>query len=234
VGLLGLSELHKKRIEVAVNVWGEILNGSFSSREELVSYLEEVYRTNRLEPIRGKTKINIWDKELATLYVVGKYGLALEEELYSFQNLFDIEVKADRTISAVLEGRDPRATLREHFGSEDEDHVFRVLRLAMTSVVLGFMDEETFIKMLAEFEKAFPELRENFASFKRFYIAFRMAEMIASGKIRNRIEKEAYKHAMCVKLNADKSAPSDDFIRDIVVSTFRVPEHRANGVLRMA
>ena len=164
---------------------------------------------------------------------MGKYGLALEEELFSFQHLFDIEVKADKTINSVVEGRDPRGSLRENFGSETEEYVFRVLRLAMTSVVLGFLDEEAFMRILNEFERAFQELQKNFASFKRFYIAFRVAEMIASGKIRNRLEKEAYKHAMCVKLNANRSAPPDDFIRVILTSVFKMPEHRANEVLRM-
>jgi len=228
-----LSEVHRKRIEVAINIWGEILGGSFSSREELVSYLEEVYEANDLEPIRGKTRIKIYDKELATLYAIGKYGLALEDEVCSFQGLFDIEIRADRAINSVLKGEDPRTAILNHFGTDEEDYVFRVLRLAMTFVVFGFLDEESFIKILNAFEKAFPELRENFAGFKRFYIAFRLAELIAMGKIRNRLEKEAYKHALCIKLSAERSAPSDAFIREIAVNTLKVPEHRANGVLSM-
>lgn len=228
-----MQEVHRKRIEVAINVWGEILEKTFENREQLVSYLEAVYRENKLEPIRGKTRINIYDKELATLYLVGKYGLALEDEISSFSDLFHVEIKADKVLSRVLSGEDPRNAVVSEFGSTEEDNVFRVLRLAMTAVVLGFMDEETFIRVLESFEKAFPELDRNFTSFKRFYIAFRLAEKIAAGEIRNRLEKEAYKHALCVKLNAEKAAPPDSFIRDIAVNALKVPEFKVNSALSL-
>ncbi len=223
--------LHKKRIEVAVNIWGEVLQGSFSSRAELVEYLREIYQENGLEPIRGKTKIDIYDKELATVYLVGKYGLGLEEEIEKYSDIFTIEFRSDRVLDKVLQGESPRKSMLEVFGSLDENMVFRVLRLAMTAVILGFMPEEKFITVLSMFEKEFPELEKNITGFKRFYIAFRLAEEIAAGKIRNRIEKETLKHAMCVRLNAEKAAPPDWFIREIAVEALKIPEYRVNAAL---
>ncbi|UNQ72565.1 DUF2192 domain-containing protein [Infirmifilum sp. NZ] len=229
-----MQELHKKRIEVAINIWGEILEGSFSSRSEIVRFVREVYEENRLEPIRGKTKIDIYDKELATIYLVGKYGLGLDEELERYSHLFSIELKSDKVIERVLQGDSPRKSMLEVFGTLDENMVFRVLRLAMTAVILGFMPEERFIAVLTSFEKEFPELDKNIQGFKRFYIAYRLAEEIAAGKVRNRIEKETLKHAMCVRLNAERAAPPDRFIREIAVEALRIPEHKVNSALSLS
>ncbi|MEZ0345048.1 MAG: DUF2192 domain-containing protein [Infirmifilum sp.] len=229
-----MQELHKKRIEVAINVWGEILAGSFSSREELTQYLRMVYEENNLEPIRGKTKIDIYDKELATVYIVGKYGLGLEPELEQFSELFSIEIKSEKVLERVQRGENPRTAMMDFFGSIDENMIFRVLRLGMTAVILGFMPEESFISMLFSFEKEFPELEKNIQGFKRFYIAYRIAEEIAAGKVRNRIEKETLKHALCVRLNAEKAAPPDWFIREIAVEALKLPEYKVNASLSLA
>lgn len=229
-----MQELHKRRVEVAINIWGEILSGVFSDRYELAEFLREAYEENGLEPIRGKTKIDIYDKELATVYLVGKYGLGLEEEFEKFSELFSIEIKSEKVIERVQRGESPRTAMIEIFGSPDENMVFRVLRLAMTAVLLGFMPEDVFISILSSFEKDFPELEKNFQGFKRFYIAYRIAEEIAAGKVRNRIEKETLKHAMCVRLNAEKAAPPDWFIREIAVEALRVPERKVNSALSLS
>lgn len=226
-----MQALHKKRVEIAINIWGEILAGAFSDRRELVRYLQETYEENDLEPIRGKTKIDIYDKELATVYLVGKYGLGLEEELDKYSDFFPIERKSDEVLGRVLRGEPPRKVVEEVFGSPDENMVFRVLRLAMTAVILDFMSEDDFVKVLLSFERDFPELEKNIQGFKRFYIAFRLAEEIAAGKVRNRIEKETLKHAMCIRLNAEKAAPPDWFVREIAVEALKIPEHKVNSVL---
>ncbi|MGC9096385.1 MAG: DUF2192 domain-containing protein [Infirmifilum sp.] len=229
-----MQELHKKRVEVAINIWGEILSGAFTDRRELAEYLREIYKENSLEPIRGKTKIDIYDKELATVYLVGKFGLGLEEEFDKFSDLFNIEIHSEKVIQKIQSGESPKTAMKEVFGSFDENMVFRVLRLAMTAVLLGFMSEDTFINILFEFEKDFPELEKNFQGFKRFYIAYRIAEEIAAGRVRNRIEKETLKHAMCVRLNAEKAAPPDWLIREIAVEALRIPERKVNFALSLS
>uniref|UniRef100_A0A7C1P6Q5 DUF2192 domain-containing protein n=1 Tax=Thermofilum pendens TaxID=2269 RepID=A0A7C1P6Q5_THEPE len=227
-------DLHKERVEVAVNIWGEILNGSVSTRKELVELLREAYETGRIEPIRGKTKIDIYDKELATVFLVGKYGLGLEEELEKVRDLFGIEYAAYTVLEKVMKGEDPRRATEEVFEKVDENMVFRVLRLAMTAVALGFMLEDEFLRVLLAFEKSFPEYAPNFLGFKRFYIAYKLAESIAKGEVRNRIEKEALKHAMCLRLGSEKAAPPDWFVREIAVKVLKVPEHRVNDALSLA
>ena len=60
-----------------------------------------------------------------------------------------------------------------------------------------------------------------------------MAEQIAGGMIRNRIEKETLKHALCLKFNAVKSAPSDSFVREIATKVLKADEFRVNDTLSM-
>lgn len=225
---------HRDRIEAAVEIWGEILSGSVASREQLAEVLRRVYESLDLEPIRGKTKIDIYDKELATIFLVGKYGLGLDEELEKYQDLFKVELAASRALDRVIGGDEPRRALSDAFEKVDENVVFRVLRLAMTATVLGYMEEELFLKVLKSFESSFPEYAPNFLGFKRFYIAYKLAESIARGDVRNRIEKEALKHALCLRLGTERAAPPDWLVREIAVRVLKVPEHRANDVLSVA
>ncbi len=228
-----MKELHTRRIEAAIDVWSKILRGEISSREQLVDYVERLYSINGIEPIRGKTKINIFDKELATVYLVGRYGLGLDDEEFAkYSGLFPIELHAEKVIEKVLEGADPRSAMEEEYGEIDENLVFRVLRLAMTAVLLGFMREEEFIRVLERFEETFDEYKRKIQGFKRFYIAFRVAEEVAASRIRNRIEKEAFKHALCLRLKAEKVAPPDWLVREIAINVLGAPEYRVNDALR--
>lgn len=228
-----LQELHKRRIEASIDVWSRILKGELRTREDTVEYLKNLYDREGIEPIRGKTKINIYDKELATVFVVGRYGLGLDnEEIKGYSEIFAIEEKAEDVIAAALEGKELRAAIVEKFGAVDENIVFRILRLAMTSVLLGFMKENEFINILFKFEDEFSEFSKKIQGFKRFYIAFRLAEEIAAGKVRNRIEKEALKHALCLRLKAEKVAPPDWLIREIATNVIGAPEFRVNDALR--
>ena len=230
-----MKELHLRRIEAAIDIWSRVLRGEFESREQLVEYLEKLYQVNDIEPIRGKTKINIYDKELATVYLVGKYGLGLDDsEIAGYLNLFPVEYKAEKVIEQVLKGEPPRSVIEKEYGEVDENTVFRVLRLAMTAVLLGFMSEQEFIDLVEKFEEEFEEYRRKIQGFKRFYIAFRLAEEIAAGNIKNRIEKEAFKHALCLRLKAEKVAPPDWLVREIAIKVLGAPEYKVNDALRVS
>ncbi len=228
-----MQELHKKRIEASIDVWSYILKGALKSREDVREYLRKVYEDMEIEPIRGKTKINIYDKELATVYLVGRYGLGLDhDEIRRYMDIFSVEEKAEKVIEEVLHDVNPRTAIEKVFGQLDENIVFRILRLAMTSVLLGFMREDDFVKILFSFEENLTEYYKKIQGFKRFYIAFRIAEEIVAGRIRNRIEKEALKHALCLRLKAEKVAPPDWFIREIATKVIGAPEFRVNDALR--
>lgn len=224
--------LHKKRIELALDIWSAILKGYINTRDEAVEFLRILYEREHLEPIRGKTKINIYDKEMATVYLVGKHGLGLDREIETYRNIVHIEIRAENVIEKILNGEDAKNALSKEFGEINENTIFRVLRLAMTAVLLEFMTEDTFIKIIDSFEKSFPEYHKKIMGFKRFYIAFKLAEEITIGKIRNRIEKEALKHALCLKLGAIKVAPPDSLIREIATGVLNAPEFKVNDALK--
>ena len=86
---------------------------------------------------------------------------------------------------------------------------------------------------LLAFEESFPELPHKFMGFKKFCIAFMIAEQIVDGKVRNRLEKEALKHVLCMKFNAQKAAPSDSFIREIAINVLGAEEFEVNSALKI-
>mgnify|MGYP000150217433 CR=1 FL=1 len=229
-----MQRLHRKRIEVATKLWGLILKGYFSSREDLCAALKNEYRRLGIEPIRGKSKIKAYDKELATVYLVGKYGLGISPYDYPkvFKKFFSLELSCEAALDRILSGENPRIVMEEIFNEVTEDIIFRVIRLTYISVLLEFKEEEILIELLKAFEDSYPELSERFRRFKKFYIAFRIAEAIVARDVRNRLEKEALKHALCLKLNATRAAPSDNEVRMIATEVLGMPEYIVNDVLK--
>lgn len=226
--------VYRDRIEACVDIWSAILKGRIKSRERAVETLREVYKRRNVEPLRGRTKIDIFDKEMATLYLVGRYGLGLGDEYGElYEKIFGRELRCERALERILGGEDPRSVIGEELGEINENLVFRVIRLTFTAALLGFRSEDSLVELLSRLEEAFPEYRKRFLGFKKFYIAFKIAEGIAAGEVRNRLEKEALKHALCIKFNARKSAPPDSLIREIAVGVLKVDEFRVNDALKV-
>ena len=224
--------VHKRRIEACTYIWSILVKNRLRARAKVVELLKRTYRQYNIEPIRGRTKINIFDKEMATLFLVGKYGLGLKEYHEIFEEVFEKEIRSEYAIDSILSNGNPEKVLKEIMGSTDENAVFRVIRLLFTATLLGFRDEKELILILEKFEQSFPQYRKRFLSFKKFYIAFRIAESIAAGVVRNRLEKEALKHALCIKLNAMKAAPPDNLIREIALNVLKANEIEVNDALR--
>lgn len=230
-----MDPLYRDRVEASIEIWGNILRRNLTERADVVKLLREVYEERGVEPIRGKTKINIYDKEMATLYLVGKYGLGLDEDQYPeiFGKVFRNEVLYEKAFSEVLNGSPPREVLERYFREVNENVIFRVLRLGLTKTLLGWEAEENLIKVIKLFLRNFPRYSIRLNSFIRFYIALRLAERIVKREIRNRLEKEAYKHSMCVKFGSLKNAPPDSLIREIAVNVFKGKEFEVNTVLNL-
>ena len=108
-----------------------------------------------------------------------------------------------------------------------------MLRIAFTKTILGFDTEESFIGILKRVREAFPEEERTVRNYVRYYIAFKTAEAIARGEIRNRVLKEAYKQALSARIGFEKAIPSDDYIKDIAVHVFNVPEHILSRILSL-
>jgi len=229
-----VQNLYRRRIEIAQKIWSRLLQGYYKDRKELIRVVEREYKNAEIEPIRGRSKIKQYEKELTTLYLLGKYGLGLSPEEYSkvFDKFFRMEMLCEKAYRDILTGKQPSEVFHEIFGTTSEDIVFRVIRLAYIMVLLGFEGEETLIQLLDRINESLPELSERIKRFKKFYVALRIAEAIATRKVRNRLEKEALKHALCLRLKAEKSAPSDDEIRLIATEVYGLPEYLVNDVLK--
>ncbi|NPA99298.1 MAG: DUF2192 domain-containing protein [Crenarchaeota archaeon] len=229
---------YRKRIQIIVDLLGEIIRkGNVTSREELRELIKETYEKHGIVPIKGKaTPPDLYDKEIASLYVIAKYGLALDDEYPSlFDNLFRTEEKYEEAIKNILENNyeEARKNLIEASsqGQIDSNTVARMLRVAFTKLLFGFITEDEFAEILKKTAEAIPEEERTVRNFVRFYIAFKVAEMISRGEIRNKGFKEASKKAIGLRLGFPRIAPRDDYIEAIAKEVFMVPDKVLEKVL---
>ncbi len=224
-------ELQKARIDAAMEVLSEILSKGISSRDEVRRLLEESYRRRAIQPIRGKAwPPDIWDKEMATLYVIAKYALMLNEENPElFGKIFSFEETLEEAVEAVLT-REPEDARRYVLfllgGSLDDNMVARLLRVETTKVILGFGDESRVIELLQRLVKVFPEQERTVRKYARYFIALLVAQAIAAGLVRNRIAKEALKQALAARIGLGKIIPDDSYIEFIASTVFMTPKKR--------
>jgi len=231
---------HKKRIRVAVELLSELSKQIDSiTRSEAVNMLKKAYSTHKLQPIKGKaTPADIFDKEMATLYVVGKYGLHLHlDSPELFGKVFYIEEELDGAINEVLSGNYEKASEKlkkmSPSGTIDGNAIARMLRIPLTKYILGFSSEEELREVLLKTLEAFPQEERTIKNYVRFFISLKLSEMIYKGEIRSREEKEAYKKALAIRIGFPKVAPSDDYIRAVAKSVFGISDTVLNRVLKL-
>lgn len=222
---------YRKKIQVLVNLLGEIIRKQDAlTRKDVVDLLRKTYEKHRIKPLKGKaTPPDLYDKELASLYVVGKYGLGIDEEYPElFDKIFYLEKGYEEVINKILAGQyeEARLILKETSptGVIDSNTVARMLRTAFTKLLLGFLDEETFAKILRKTSEAIPEEERTVKNYVRFYIAYKVAEGIYRGEIRNKVFKEAFKRAMALRLGFPKTIPSDEYVAIISKEVFSIPD----------
>ena len=229
------------RLEVLRDLWARILEvwesrGSLS-RDEVVSMLRGAYDKAGLEPIRGKAvPEDLYDKEMASLYVVGKHGMGLDSQYPElFDEVFHREVRYEAAARTLL-GEPPeraRVKVESLLGSISDNELARMLRLKMTEVYFGFADERELIDLIKAVAKAFPDRERIAVKYARFYTALMLARSISRGEVRSRIYKEAYKQAAAVKLGLHGVLPDDEYIADIARAVFGVPERVLRSALKL-
>lgn len=230
---------HKKRLQIAVSLLSELTKSPQPpNRQEVVDMLREAYERSKLQPIRGTSlPPDIYDKEMSTLYVVGKYGLLLHEEYPKlFAEIFYKEEAYERALELIAGGNyeEARKILKESSASGyiDSNTVARMLRIPLTRLILGFMAEEEFAKILHAVSEAIPEERKTVENYTRFFIAFKVAEGIYRGEIKNKGYKEAVKKALAIRLGFPRSVPSDNYIEAIAESVFGISPEVLSKVLK--
>jgi len=227
-----MNRAYRLHVDACNEVLGLMLSGSIATRSEAVDKLAEAYKKRGIGPIRGWSSKNLYDKEMAMVYVVGKYGLGLDfNEHQMLSKILSAEVDYERIYSEVLRGGRPSEVMQMIVGNTDKSTIFRVLRLALTAVVLGFEPEENLMRLYWSLAEEFKQYKRGFFTFMRFYIALRVAEKIALREIKSRNEKEAFKLALCLKNNAKNMAPPDELIALISREVFGVPNRVVSRIL---
>lgn len=229
---------HRNRIQVAVSLLGEFTKSVEEiDRVKAVEILKKTYQAKKIQPIRGKAEPpDLYDKELATLYVIGKYGLRLDHDYPElFEKVFYLESNLEEVIDKVLESRHQEA--REKLksispsGVVNSNMIARLLRIPLTKLFLGFISEEDFKIILHRVLEAFPEEEKSVSNYARFFVALKLSEAIQKGEVKTREEKEALKKALAIRIGFPKSTPSDDYVRAVAKSVFNVNEKLLDKVL---
>jgi len=231
----------KRRIAVLMDVWRDLIDewerGGHLSRSRVVDMLRSTYEREGISPLKGAANPpDLYEKEMASLYVVGKHGMGLEREYPElFDSVFSDEIRFEQAIEVLLSEEPDRARMKVQAllgGSIDDNIVARMLRLKLTEVYFGFSNPDSFKLLLKRFTEAFPEHRRVASKYARFYIAFRVADAIQKGEVRDRITKEALKQALALELSwLDKILPDDSYIRKIAEEVFHLPRRILDPVL---
>jgi hypothetical protein len=228
-----MNKAYKLHVDACNEVLSLILAGSIRSRSEVVEKLAEAYKRRGIGPIRGWSSKNLYDKEMAMVYLVCRRGLGLElSENPVLSQIFSHEVKYEGICREVLEGAKPYDVIQKTVGEINKNTIFRALRLMLTAVVLGFEEEDKLFKLHRALAEEFKGYEKGFRSFMKFYIALRVAEKIALREIRNKNEKEALKLAMCLRIGVERGAPPDKLISLIAREVFGVPKRVISKILR--
>ncbi|MGC9114713.1 MAG: DUF2192 domain-containing protein [Fervidicoccaceae archaeon] len=230
--------VYRKKISVSIDILSEIVEKGIVERDEVVKILREKYEEYRITPFRGIAQPeDLYDKEMATLYVIGKYGMGLDEDYPDFfGKIFEREKRYEDFVKEILSDKtdeERKASALEKLNTEilTSNDVARILRVVFTKVIFGFSDESGLFKLMEEIEKLFPDNAKDVRNFKRFYIGFKLAEMITIGEVRNRWEKEAMKQALVLKMGSGKLAPDDKYIAVIARKVFKVPKEKIQKIL---
>ncbi len=231
----------KYRLEVLRDLWGRVIDewesrGSLS-RDEVRAMLAGAYEKAGLKPIKGASNPpDLMDKEMASLYVVGKYMGIDQQYPELFDAVFYREVRYEEAIRVLLseDPREARTKVEMLLGEVSDNELARMLRLKMTEVYFGFADERELMKLIKAVAEAFPEKERIAAKYARFYTALMIARGISRGEVRSRLYKEAVKQATAVKLGGMHGVlPDDRYIATIAREVYGVPERILRGVLKL-
>ena len=231
----------KKRISVLMDVWRDIIeaweSGEPLNRDKVVDMLRGAYERAKINPLRGAAvPEDIFEKELASLYVVGKYGMGLDSQ-YSelFDALFADEIKYEHAIEALLTmpPEDARKRVEALLGAIDDNVLARMLRIKLAEVYFEFGTDDSLVNTIKALARAFPEKKIP-VKYARFYIAFTVARAISRGEVRSRIDKEALKQALALRFKGMRGViPDDEYIGRIATDVFGVPKRSLANILTM-
>ncbi|MBP1357178.1 MAG: DUF2192 domain-containing protein [Sulfolobus sp.] len=221
-----VKEIYRERIKALTDIWGQILaNPERYSRSDVIELIKDSYEKNGIKPFRGFKTENLYDKELISLYVVGKDGLGFFEEYKSiFDNLFYEEERFEEALNMILNKKSVDAF---EFLGKDKERLARVLRLAFTRVIFSFDKEDLLFSALRElYNTNIDEIKHTSESFARFYTAFKLAEGIAEGIIKSTLDYEAQKKAISITIGIKYPLPKQSYVSLISEEVFNIKPNK--------
>lgn len=231
----------KRRISVLMDVWKDVIEmwesyGGSLTRTQVVKMLSDAYERESIRPLKGiSNPSDLFDKEMASLYAVGKYGMGLEEAYPElFDTIFGEEIKYENVAEIIT--REPPERAREKVkvlvGELDDNLISRIFRLRLTEVFFGFRNKESLLELIKSSMKIFPEREKAIRNYMKFYIAFAVAEAISKREVKDKIGKEVLKQALALELGLEKkSLPDDEYIRAIATEVFNIPQKVLANIL---
>jgi hypothetical protein len=78
------------------------------------------------------------------------------------------------------------------------------------------------VKAIKTYETVYPDLYERLVKYAAFYSAYKIAEEIALGKVRNPDDLKILKYTYCLRLGFQKCKPSDKLIAEVATSIYKV------------
>jgi hypothetical protein len=233
------SAIYRKKISVGLEILAKVLSENITDRKAIVSILKDYYQASGVKPFMGaKVREDLYDKELTTLYVIGKYGMGLDEDNREvFEKIFDKELKIEKAIELLLSSMDAqqkKEAIKKIMETEiDGNEASRIFRVAFTKVILGFGKEEDFARLLSAFQEAFPEHKKTVENYAKFYIAYRLSEKLNTGEISDKLSKEIEKQAMNLRLGLGFTLPDDKYIYAIAKNVFGIPQEKLSRILSL-
>jgi len=218
----------RKRIKAYVDALSELIMSDRASRDLAVSLVKDALEKEGVEPFRGSSKPDdIYEKELISLYIIGSRGLGIRDEYRElFEKVFYKEVMYERIAQILLSSSSPakaREIVLEIVPEINETVITKVLRYALTLYYLDFESEEYVINVIHKICEVFPEYEDTARRFTKFFIAVKLADDVANGSIRNRVEKEIRKQLLSLKIGIEKSTPSDSYVAKVAKVVFNIP-----------
>jgi len=222
----------KRMIEACIYVWSHIMNNENGevSREKIVKMLKDAYHKFKVKPIKDYSRTGLYEREIITLYIVGKYGLNLVDEINSLSKVFYKEKEYDSLYHGLVENSSNSNTLEKKLSAEV---ILKTARFGLIMSLLGFGLNDKFLEVISLLATNYPDYAPKLYKLAKIYIAIEIAKKIAEGTVKNRLEKEALKQALCMKINSPKAAPSDKMIYKFAKYYFGVSEDRAFQVLNV-
>jgi len=219
-----IPEIYKKKVSVLMEIWGLITALKDLDREKIIDLLREKYEENEVKPFRGFKAENLYEKELISLYVIGKYGLNIYDEYKDYvEEVFFLEETLDSLAQEIHSSKSREEVIKYLSSLGDKEKISRLLRLIFTKIIFNFEKEEVIINVMRKINDTNIEDYVHTAkSFSRFYTAFMIAESIAKNQIKNKVFMDAMKKAIAVKIGFKYPLPKDEYIELILNEVFDI------------